>query len=261
MKRKNILYTGIATMLLLSVSACEDFKFGNAFLDKPFTTDINIDTVFSRKVYAEQALAEIYRSMPDFLPTGGRMSWAILECMTDLGDAVKTGGIRAYHAGDVSASSVGSMPYRLDVPPADDGPTVGMAPMTGIRKAHIFLENIDRVPDMTDQEKTVRKAEAKAIIAFHYVQMLRYYGGMPWVDHSYRPDEEMEFTRMTVEETVQKTLDLLKEAAQDLPWSVSATNEGRMTSAAVLGLKSRMLQFVASPLFNDKEPFMGGRSC
>mgnify|MGYP001528134030 FL=1 len=112
MKRRNILHTGIAAMLLLSVSACEDFKFGNDFLDKPITTDVTIDTVFSRKVYAEQALAEIYRSLPDFLPTGGRLSWATLECMTDLGDTSKPGGIRAYHAGDVNASSVGSLPYR-----------------------------------------------------------------------------------------------------------------------------------------------------
>lgn len=260
MKRRNILHTGVVAMLLLSGTACEDFKFGEAFLDKPLSTEINIDTVFSRKVYAEQALTEIYRSLPDFFPNGGRLSWALLECMTDLGDACKPGGIRAYHSGDVSASSVGSMPYRLDVPPAGDGPTLGMAPMAGIRKAYIYLENVDRVPDMTDREKALRKAEAKALIAFHYVQMLRYYGGVPWIDHAYSPDEEMKFTRMTVEETVEKTLQLMKEAAADLPWSVSATDEGRMTKAAVLGLKSRMLQFVASPLFNSKEPFLKGEA-
>lgn len=90
--------------------------------------------------------------------------------------------------------------------------------------------------------------------------MLRYYGGMPWVDRSYRPDEEMTFTRMTVEETVRKTLELMKEAAQDLPWNISASDEGRMTAAAVLGLKSRMLQFAASPLFNNKDPFMSGEA-
>ena len=42
MKRRNLLHTGIAAVLLLSTGACEDFKFGNAFLDKPFTTDITI---------------------------------------------------------------------------------------------------------------------------------------------------------------------------------------------------------------------------
>lgn len=234
MKRRNILHTGMAAMLLLSVSACEDFKFGNDFLDKPITTDVTIDTVFSRKVYAEQALAEIYRSLPDFLPTGGRLSWATLECMTDLGDTSKPGGIRAYHAGDVNASSVGSLPYRLDVPPAEDGPTVGMAPMTGIRKAYIFLENIDRVPDMTDREKTIQQGrKPKAIIAFHYVQMLRYYGGMPWVDRSYRPDEEMKFTRMTVEETVPKDPRTNERSRTGFTMDVSASDEERMTAAAV----------------------------
>lgn len=261
MKRRKSIYTNIAVLLLLLlVSACEDFKFGNDFLDKPFTTDNNIDTVFSRKVYAEQALAEIYRSLPDFQPTGGRMSWAVLECMTDLGDAVKPGGIRAFHAGDVDASSTGSMPYRLDVPPSGDGPTMGMAPMAGIRKAYIYLENVSRVPDMTDKEKSIRKAEAKAIIAFHYIQMLRYYGGIPWLDRTYLPDEELKFTRMTIEETVQKTQTLLEEAARELPWKVSAADEGRMTAAAVLGLKSRMLQFVASPLFNNTQPYMPGEA-
>ena len=84
MKRRNLLHTGIAAVLLLSTGACEDFKFGNAFLDKPFTTDITIDTVYAHKVYAEQALAEVYRSLPDYLPSGGRLCWGILEGMTDL---------------------------------------------------------------------------------------------------------------------------------------------------------------------------------
>ena len=50
MKRRNLLHTGIAAVLLLSTGACEDFKFGNAFLDKPFTTDITIDTVYAHTV-------------------------------------------------------------------------------------------------------------------------------------------------------------------------------------------------------------------
>lgn len=51
MKRRNILHTGMAAMLLLSVSACEDFKFGNDFLDKPITTDVTIDTPYFHAKY------------------------------------------------------------------------------------------------------------------------------------------------------------------------------------------------------------------
>lgn len=258
MKRRNLLHTGIAAVLLLSTSACEDFKFGNAFLDKPFTTDITIDTVFAHKVYAEQALAEVYRSLPDYLPSGGRLCWSILEAMTDLGDAIKPNGIRSYYTGNVSASSTGDMPYILYEGTSD--PSFGMSPMTGIRKAYIFLENVDRVPDMTDREKSIRKAEAKMIIAYHYSQMLRYYGGMPWIDHSYLPEDDMTATRMTVEETVQKIVGLLDEVAGILPWKVNASDEGRMTAAGALALKSRVLQFAASPLFNNEKPFMSGEA-
>lgn len=56
---------------------------------------------------------------------------------------------------------------------------IGVGPIYGIRRAYIYIENVDRVPDMTDQEKAIGKAEAKVIIAYHYSQMLRYYGGMP----------------------------------------------------------------------------------
>jgi hypothetical protein len=44
---------------------------------------------------------------------------------------------------------------------------------------------------------------------------------------------------------------LCDEAAPDLPWAVSAADDGRMTRAAALGLKLRILCFAASPTFNS----------
>ena len=88
--------------------------------------------------------------------------------------------------------------------------------------------------------------------------MLRYYGGMPWIDHAYTAEDAMKFPRMTVEETVQKIIGLLDAAASVLPWQVDADNDGRMTAASALALKSRVLQFVASPLFNADNPYLEG---
>lgn len=111
---------------------------------------------------------------------------------------------------------------------------------------------------MTADEKAIGKAEAQVIIAYHYSQMLRYYGGMPWIDHAYTAEDAMKFPRMTVEETVQKIIGLLDAAASVLPWQVDADNDGRMTAASALALKSRVLQFVASPLFNADKPYLEG---
>lgn len=251
MKRK-LYIAGLSAMLVL-ITSCEDFKFGSAFLDKPITTDNTIDTVFNHRKYAEQVLIEAYHSMPDFLAANGKYGWHMLEDLTDLGDSF---GGNSYYAGQVTSSNPGGLPYSLtDM----DGVKVS-SPLSGIRQAYIYLENVDKVPDMTDEEKWLRSAEAKMIIAYHYADMLRYYGGAPWIDHSFNVQDEMTFTRMTVEEHVNKIIEMCDAAAQVLPWSVSTDDEGRMCAAGALALKSRVLLFAASPLFNADQPFMEGEA-
>lgn len=234
---------------------CDDFKFGNSFLEKPLSDEVNIDSVYAHKVYAEQALAQIYHTLPDFQPHVNRLSWGILESLTDLADMTKGGG-NGYHKGTISAADPGGGPYQM-LYDEDDG---AFSATWGIRKAYLFLDNVDRVPDMTDEEKRIRKGEAKAIIAFHYVQMFRYLGGMPWIDRAYSPEDEMKFTRMTVEEMVDKVCTLIDEAAEMLPWEVEAMDDGRMTKAGMMALKVRFLLFAASPLFNSDQPFRAGEA-
>lgn len=242
-------------LLSLILIGCEDFKFGNSFLEKPLSDEVNIDSVYAKKVYAEQALAQVYHSLPDFMSHAGRCDWLLLEALTDLADCNKPAG-SAYHRGTLTSANSGSSVYSV-MYNEEHGE---FSSAYGIRKAYLFLENIDRVPDMTDEEKRVRKGEAKMIIAYHYVQMLRNLGGMPWIDHAYTPDEEMTVERMTVAETVDKVCTLIDEAAEMLPWSVAPEDDGRMTAAGALALKSRLLLFVASPLFNSNEPYMNGEA-
>ncbi len=246
------------SLVLGSVFAgCEDIKFGEAFLDKPLSTEYTIDSVFSKKIFAEQALAETYHSLPDFLPMQGRMGYGVLEVLTDMGDWSKKGAPKFY-TGTVDATTafLEHLPYRLDT----DNNTIGVGPIYGIRRAYIYLENVDHVQDMTPEEKARGKGEAKMIIAYHYSQMLRYYGGMPWIDHAYKAGDDMIMPRMTLQETVEKIVSLLDEAAALLPWKWEnhADNDGRMTAASALALKSRVLQFAASPLFNADKPYKEG---
>ena len=239
----------------LLFTGCDDFKFGNDFLEKPLGEGMNIDSVYAKKVYAEQALAQVYHSLPDFQPHNNRLGWATLESITDLADCCKSGGTLYHNGGLTSGNSLFgaySMLYNE---------TNGeFSASYGIRQAYIFLENVDRVPDMTDEEKRIRKGEAKMIIAYHYVQMLRNLGGMPWIDHAYKPEDDVRMTRMTVEESVKKICGLIDEAASMLPWGVDAADDGRMTAAGALALKARLLLFVASPLFNNDKPYRDGEA-
>ena len=241
-------------LLVGMITGCEDFKLGNAFLEKAPGDDVDIDVVFSNKKYADQVLNQAYRSLPDYLPMesrGYRGNWGNTDGVTDICYNRES----AYVSGSLKASYEIGFPYY----PNSTTQNIGN-PLYGIRKAYIYLENVDRVPDMTGDEKKQRKAEMKVIIAYHYSQMLRHYGGVPWIDHAYNPDDSFQFPRLTLEETVSKIVTLLDEAAVDLPWYASDAEYGHLTAAAAKALKLRVCLFVASPLFNNDAPYMDGEA-
>ncbi|MFW6327539.1 MAG: RagB/SusD family nutrient uptake outer membrane protein, partial [Bacteroidota bacterium] len=132
----------------------------------------------------------------------------------------------------------------------------------GIRDSYIFIDNIDRVPDISQAEKDRLKAEAKIIIATHYVEMFQHYGGIIWLNHAYAPDEDMTKERLTISQTVDTLTSLIDEAIPFLPFELEnpETWSGRITSAAAMGLKVKFLSFAAAPLFNNDQPFLAGEA-
>ncbi|WP_347023606.1 RagB/SusD family nutrient uptake outer membrane protein [Bacteroides eggerthii] len=238
-------------LLVTMIVGCEDLKFGNSFLEKPQGDEKSIDSVFSQKRYADQALNQFYKSLPDYMPAlGGYHDGAFtLDLYSDLGYTTR---LSWTHGAVTSASGTSNFPYQLSNKAVTGDPTYG------IRKAYIYIENVDKVPDMSADEKKVRKAEAKVVIGYHYMDMIRYYGGMPWIDHAYTADELFQFPRLTLEETVERTVNLLDEAARDLPWFTTDAEYGHMTAAVAKALKFRLLMFVASPLFNNVTPYYEG---
>lgn len=126
--------------------------------------------------------------------------------------------------------------------------------------SNVFVENVERVPDMEDAEKKRLAAEAKVIVASRYFDLFRHFGGLPLIKETYDVQPSYELPRATVEETVNYMINLLDEAAAtpQLPWDLGTddTNwQGRFTKAAAMGLKCKILLFAASPLFNDNVPY------
>ena len=90
--------------------------------------------------------------------------------------------------------------------------------------AWVFIENVDRVPDMDEAEKLRLKAEAKIGIATQYAEMLRHFGGLPIVDRAISAEDGLGFpARATLQETVNFIVRLLDEAidCKELPWNVT----------------------------------------
>ena len=252
--KRLIIYTIAIFLIQILSSGCEDFRFGDNFLEKRTSTDVTLAQVYSSKIYAEEALSQVYRSLPAGLPTSGRFASRILEGLTDLNSVGMAGQAIDYGASADASSAANTIPYSF----FDDNNKRGA--ISGIRNAYLFIENVDKVPDMTQTEKDIRKAEAKVIIAYHCSDMFRFFGAMPWIGRSYTPTDNFNTERCTVAAYVDSIVGLLDKAAAVLTWSVSPEEDGRMTKAAAMALKVRVLLFAASPLFNSDQPYLAGEA-
>lgn len=256
----------MAAAALFAASSCSDLKFGNDFLEKAPGADMTLEQIFSSKLYAERELIGAYASLRtcltvhsnngnyEFQNGGNKIGWDNLDAMTDLMQSHCTWGgvIKTYYAGTYNAEAENEGSGKFGFLPDQEGA------WTGIRRAWIFINNVDRVPDMTDEEKKVRKGEARMIIALQMHEMLRHFGGVPILDDYATPENEMtaDYSRRTVRQCVDFIVNMCEQAAKELPWTVADADNGRMTAAGALALKARVLQLAARPLFNASTPYL-----
>lgn len=129
-----------------------------------------------------------------------------------------------------------------------------------LRDCNIFLENIDKVIDMTNQEKERWKAEVKFIKAYFHFYLLKMYGPIPIIDENIDVSEDISGVRIErdkVDDVINYVVSLLEEALPDLPPIIVLENEelGRVTKPIAAMLKAKVLAFSASPLLNGNSVF------
>ncbi|QNF32100.1 RagB/SusD family nutrient uptake outer membrane protein [Adhaeribacter swui] len=118
-----------------------------------------------------------------------------------------------------------------------------------IRACNLALENL-ATPQFDNPSLADRlRGETKFMRAYYYHQLVRYYGGVPIVAEAYelgQPDYTI--ARNTFEECVNFIVKDAEEAAQLLQGKNMV--KGRATQAAALALKSRILTYAASDLYD-----------
>lgn len=267
MKFSKHIITGIVAAITVSsaTTSCVDkISFGNAFLDKAPGGDVTKDTIFNSADHTRRFLWNTYSNLYYGLPfywdgsVQVKMNTGMFETLSDTWHSHNSWDevCRQYYPATHIAGNADKWDF--------DGEKVWQA----VRAAYIFIESVDKTPEMNDEEKARLKAEAKCIIASRYFDEFRHYGGLPLVKNSYSgTDATYELPRASVEETVKFMVGLLDEAAAVLPWKLGDTQDsdgstddpaswdGRFTKAAAMALKCKILAFAASPLFNDAQPY------
>lgn len=252
--------TAFAGVALFSSSCVDQVKFGDGFLEKAPGVAVTQDTIFGKATYARAFLWDTYSKLYYGLPVywnavEGKMNTGVFEMMSDCWHSHTdwNGVNRKYYSGS----------YKAGDEDSGDDTRFGYTKENcweAIRAAWLFIENVDKVPDMEEAEKKRLIAEAKVIVASRYFDLFRHLGGLPLIKETYDVQPSYELPRATVEETVNYMVNLLDEAAAtpQLPWDLGTDDmnwQGRFTKASAMGLKCKILLFAASPLFNDDVPY------
>ena len=267
----NILIIGLCAAFF-STACVEKFAVGDAFLEKAPGVDVNIDTVFSNAEYTRNFLWSAYGQIYCTYTNGNMMNGAPIDALTDSyhcycgwGGPFKSyyPGLLTEDAQDTDDSNfMGRFSYstRPNVLDADAGGRVSI--YETVRKCWQIIENIDRVPDMSEEEKSRLRGEAYTIMASRYYDAFRNFGGLCLAKRAYAVGENFEDGRATAMETVEFIDSLIVCAIKEpgFIWNLENADQGqwsgRLTRASARALRAKVWMFAASPLFNDDKPYM-----
>lgn len=122
---------------------------------------------------------------------------------------------------------------------------------TGIRNTNLFMEKIAEVPFKDEAQRTRLRGEVFFMRAYFYHILVKYWGGVPLITKSFGlKDKDMLLPRASFEDCIKQIVTDCDSAANLLPETQTGANKGRATKYAAMALKSRMLLYAASDLFN-----------
>jgi len=133
--------------------------------------------------------------------------------------------------------------------------TIWARSYAGIRDCNYALSLINSI-NMSTGHKNILIGELEFIRAYRYQDLIRNYGGVVLIgDQVSQLTDNLQnpalFKRATLQESIAYAVAQLDDAATRLPLNNSATWAlGRATEGAALALKSRLLLYAASPLYN-----------
>lgn len=119
-----------------------------------------------------------------------------------------------------------------------------------IRIANRVINNIDKVADITAEEKNLVLGQAYFYRSWFYYQLINRYGGMPILDRVFDAGED-DIPRKTYKESYEWMISDIEQAVALLPDMWDDQNYSRPDKAAALGFKAQAMLYAASPLMQN----------
>ena len=248
----------IGCIFVLGFNSCDQYE---PVPIERFTLDYVFSSTDSLGTNAMKYLNSIYYAMPS---GHNRVGGDYLDAASDdaISSAIAENDIERIAAGQYSASN--RIGYGSSVPNQINGDMDWGGYYTAIRQAITFVNNIDVVPLMqtyvtssgdTIPMTQVWKSEARFLKALFYFELVKRYGGVPILrdDATYEINDDIELPRNTFEYCINyivSELDSIKGSLRTVPLQNPAADGHVVTQGAAMALKSRVLLYAASQLFN-----------
>lgn len=255
---KTLLNFLVTASLLFSLS-CSDY------LDQTPDAMITDETVFSTYVGFQGFLDQCYSYIVDYCwnhTAIGNMNFSGESALTQDWGSEFISSIGDYYTLS-GAKTTGSSLYIStrdgEINGSKASPGIYSSGWVGIRAANLALEKLHLLKDATDEERKLIEGQAYFFRAFFYEEMVKSYGGLPYIDKYLTPEDNLEIPRLNYQETTDRIVEDFDRAAELLPedWDKTAlgsrfqgANGGRATKGAAYALKARCLLYAGSPLMN-----------
>jgi hypothetical protein len=238
---------------LLLVSAVMYFTSCNSYLDIVPDQVLKVEDLFATKTDALDALAKIYWYLP--------VLDNIHESPFLLGDEY----VCARSDFDNNGAALVAQRVMRDLQ-SSNSPLMGIWEGTGngrhyyvgIRHCDLVLQHVDLVYNMTDTEKKEMKAQVKFLKAYMAFMLIKQYG--PIVIPQYLETDETDPKklfphRVTIDESFDYVIELMKEAIPDLRVKVPIADYGQVDQTIAKSILARVYVYRASPFFNGNSDY------
>ncbi|OKS85402.1 RagB/SusD family nutrient uptake outer membrane protein [Mucilaginibacter polytrichastri] len=242
---KTIKYiTGCVALCVILMTSCKKDFLSTPPTDKIGNASILSDTsLFEAYVINRYIGVKLQDKEDDNTGFGRGFQWALWSSLTDESIYNNDDNTWVVQQGQLAPNNLG------------DAGTIWARSYRGIRECNYALSVINSLP-LSAAHKNNLIGELEFIRAFRYQDLIRNYGGVVLIGNkvtelSDNLQDPSLFNRATITESINYASAQLDDAASKLPLDNSSVWAlGRATKGAALALKSRLLLYAASPLYN-----------
>ncbi|GGC25970.1 starch-binding protein [Parapedobacter defluvii] len=214
-----------------------------------------LDNAFSNRINSEKFLFSCYNMLPN---QNDPFVYPANVGFDEIWWDTNVGGLNARSGSRIATNDQNSAdPFQNYW----DGRRDGRNLWIGIRDCNIFLENIEKVPDLQAWERVRWVSEVKFIKAYLHYFLLQLYGPIPIIDVNQPVNanpEDVRVFREPVDSVVNFVVRLLDESMENLPDQIeeTTTDMGRITKSIAASVKAKALVWAASPLLNGNPDYV-----